>query len=137
MSFTRNILSLYRKLQYKICGRSKYGTMSPGALCTHTPFEEEINHGDVVHPCVRYIPEGYLGHKWWMIYTPYYKSNDKTENPILCYGDNETNVPPTHWIVAYQVQGQPTKGYNSDPALLYADKKLYAFGVRILQVGAI
>ena len=25
------------------------------------------------------------------------------------------------------MQGQPTKGYNSDPALLYADKKLYAF----------
>lgn len=125
MSFTRNILSLYRKLQYKLCRRLEYGTMPPGELCTHTPFEEEINHGDVVHPCVRYVPEGYLGHKWWMVYTPYYAANDKTENPILCYGDNETNNPPTHWIVAYQVQGQPAKGYNSDPTLFYDNGKMY------------
>ncbi|MEI3920517.1 hypothetical protein V8G60_21010, partial [Bacteroides hominis (ex Liu et al. 2022)] len=95
MSISRDILSAYRKLQYKLCRRLEYGTMPPGELCTHTPFEEEINHGDVVHPCVRYVPEGYLGHKWWMVYTPYYAANDKTENPILCYGDNETNNPPT------------------------------------------
>lgn len=125
MSFARTFLSVYRKLQYKICGRSEYGIISPGVLCTHTPFEEEINHGDVVHPCVRYIPEGYLGHKWWMVYTPYYRSNDETENPILCYGENETNEPPTHWIVAYLVQEQPAKGYNSDPTLFYDDGKMY------------
>lgn len=125
MSLARTFLGVYRKLQNKVFGRSEYGIMSPGVLCTHTPFEEEINHGDVVHPCVRYIPEGYLGHKWWMVYTPYYASNDKTENPILCYGDNDTAEPPTHWIVAYQVQGQPSKGYNSDPTLFYDEGKLY------------
>lgn len=125
MNIVRNILSAYRKLQYWICGRLEFGVMPPGTLCTHTPFEEEINHGDVVHPCVRYIPKGYLGHKWWMIYTPYYASNDKTENPILCYGANETAEPPTHWIVAYQVQGQPEKGYNSDSTLFYDEGNLY------------
>lgn len=123
----RKILSAYRLFQYKLCGRSRYGIMPPGTLCTHDPFEDEINHGDVVHPCVRYIPEGYLGHKWWMVYTPYYASNDKTENPILCYGANESTDPPTHWIVAYQVQGQPAKGYNSDPNLLFANGQLYVF----------
>lgn len=125
MSLARTILSAYRKIQYKVCGRPEFGEMLPGVLCTHTPFEEGINHGDVVHPCVRYIPKGYLGHKWWMVYTPYYASNDKTENPILCYGANETAEPPTHWIVAYQVQGQPEKGYNSDPTLFYDEGKLY------------
>lgn len=125
MNIQRKLLSAYRKLQYRLCGRSEYGVMEAGTLCTHTPYEEEINHGDVVHPCVRYIPEGYLGHKWWMVYTPYYASNDKTENPILCYGANESSEPPTHWIVAYQVQGQPAKGYNSDPTLFYDEGKLY------------
>lgn len=125
MNISRKLLSAYRKLQYRLCGRSEYGVMEAGTLCTHTPYEEEINHGDVVHPCVRYIPEGYLGHKWWMVYTPYYASNDKSENPILCYGANESSEPPTHWIVAYQVQGQPAKGYNSDPTLFYDEGKLY------------
>lgn len=125
MNISRKVLSAYRKLQYRICGRSTFGVMEAGTLCSHTPFEEEINHGDVVHPCVRYIPEGYHGYKWWMAYTPYYASNDKTENPILCYGANETAEPPTHWIVAYQVQGQPEKGYNSDPTLFYDEGKLY------------
>lgn len=125
MTFVRKVLSVYRKIQYKVYGRSEYGVIFPGVLCTHTPFDDEVNHGDVVHPCVRYIPEGYLGHKWWMVYTPYYAANDTTENPILCYGDNETEEPPTHWIVKYQVQGQPSKGYNSDPTLLFDNGKLY------------
>ena len=125
MSFVRKVLSIYRRIQCKVCGRAEYGIMPSGIQCTHTSFEEEINHGDVVHPCVRYIPVGYLGHKWWMVYTPYYASNDTKENPILCYGANDTVGPPTHWIVKYQVQGQPSKGYNSDPTLLYDKDKLY------------
>ena len=79
----RYLLKQYRKFQYWVCKRFHYGIMSPGVFCSHTPYEEEFNHGDGVHPCVRYIPEGYLGHKWWMVYTPYYASNDKTENAIL------------------------------------------------------
>ena len=125
MAIARLVLSIYRKLQYKICGRSEYGIMPVGELCSHTPFEENVNHGDVVHPCVRYIPESYLGHKWWMVYTPYYAANDKTENPILCYGKTDDEIPPTEWVVAYQVQGQPVKGYNSDPTLFYDDGKMY------------
>lgn len=127
MSFARKVLESYRNLQYKFCGRSRYGVMPPGTLCTHEPFEEEINHGDVVHPCVRYISEGYEGHCWWMVYTPYYAANDKTENPILCYAESNEPVPPTHWKVYCQVQGPPVKGYNSDPNLLYANNTLYVF----------
>ena len=123
----RYYLKIYRNFQYKLCGRSKYSIMPLGTLCTHEPFEEEINHGDVVHPCVRYIPEGYEGHCWWMVYTPYYAANDKTENPILCYAESNEPVPPTHWKVYCQVQRQPVKGYNSDPNLLYANGNLYVF----------
>lgn len=125
MSLTRKILLFYRKIQYSLYQRTEYGILPVGRLCTHTPFEEDVNHGDVVHPCVRYIPEGYLGHKWWMVYTPYYAANDKTENPILCYGESDSTDPPTHWIVAYQVQGQPKTGYNSDPTLFYDSGKMY------------
>lgn len=120
----RELLSKYRTVQYKILGRHKYGSMPEGELCTHDPFEEEINYGDVVHPCVRYIEESFLGHKWWMVYTPYYAANDTTENPILCYSDSNEPVPPTHWKFFCQVQGQPEKGYNSDPTLLYSEGKL-------------
>lgn len=127
MSLARNILDVFRALQYRLCGRSTYGIMPPGTLCTHEPFEDEINHGDVVHPCVRYIPEGYEGHQWWMVYTPYYAANDKTENPILCFAESNDLTPPTHWKVYCQVQGQPEKGYNSDPNLLYANSQLYVF----------
>lgn len=127
MSLARKILEIYRNLQYRLCGRQKYGIMSPGTLCSHDPFEDEINHGDVVHPCARYIPEGYEGHCWWMVYTPYYAANDKTENPILCYAESNDLVPPTHWKIYCQVQGQPVKGYNSDPNLLYANSQLYVF----------
>lgn len=125
MSLLRKLLKYYRKFQYTVYRRTEYGTMSSGKLCTHTPFEEDINHGDVVHPCVRYIPEGYLGHKWWMVYTPYYAANDKTENPILCFADSNDSEPPAHWVVAYKVQEQPSKGYNSDPTLFYDNGKMY------------
>lgn len=125
MSIIRGLLALYRKFQYKLFNRCETGSLLAGQLCSHTPFEEEINHGDVVHPCVRYIPQGYLGHKWWMVYTPYYAANDRTENPILCYSDSDDSCPPTHWKVAYQVQEQPMKGYNSDPTLFYDNEKMY------------
>lgn len=127
MSLARNLLLLYRKFQYKVCRRLEYGIMPAGVLCSHDPFDQDINHGDVVHPCVRYIPEGYLGHKWWMVYTPYYKCNDETENPILCYADEDSIEPPINWKFYCLVQGQPLKGYNSDPVLLYADNYLYVF----------
>ena len=125
MNLARNVIETYRALQYKFCGRSRYGVMPSGQHCTHDPFEEDVNHGDVVHPCVRYIPEGYEGHCWWMVYTPYYAANDKTENPILCFAESNDPVPPTHWKIYCQVQGQPAKGYNSDPVLFYEGGKLY------------
>lgn len=127
MTFLRHIINSYRFVQYTICGRSKNGTMLPGVACHTEPFKLEINHGDIVHPCVRYIPDGYDGHKWWMVYTPYYGANPEMENPILCYAESNAPVPPTEWKVYCEVKEQPKKGYNSDPALLYTNGNLYVF----------
>lgn len=127
MMTVRTILNFYRRIQYTLCKRYRYGAMAAGELCSHEPFEQELNHGDIVHPCVRYIPDGYLGYKWWMVYTPYYKSDAKTENPILCYGQGDDNNPPVYWNIFCKVQDQPKKGYNSDPVLLFSQNKLFVF----------
>ncbi len=127
MSFTRYLIYLYRKVQYAICGRKVYGIMQPGVPCHIEPFKADINHGDVVHPCVRYIPEGYEGHCWWLVYTPYYGADASMENPILCYAENDDPEPPTEWKVYCEVKGKPENGYNSDPVLLFTKGLLYVF----------
>lgn len=125
--YVRSLINAYRKFQYTICRRSRYGVMAPGTLCTIEPFQSDINHGDVVHPCVRYIPEGYEEHRWWMVYTPYYGADASMENPILCYAESNEPVPPTEWKVYCEVKGKPKKGYNSDPVLFYSLGQLYVF----------
>lgn len=127
MGVARNVINLYRRVQYAICGRSRYGIMEPGVPCQVEPYKEDINHGDVVHPCVRYIPEGYEGHCWWLVYTPYYGADASMENPILCYAETNEPDPPICWKVYCEVKGRPSKGYNSDPALLYTKGELYVF----------
>lgn len=116
---------LYRKIQYKIFMRHVSGVMAPGEECDLDHWNYSINHGDVVHPCVRYIPDGYLGHKWWLVYTPYYKANAKLENPLLFWGDSSTVDCPSRWKFYCEVKGAHDKGYNSDPNLVYNDDSLY------------
>ena len=127
MSLIRCLLNSYRRLQYVIFGRHYNGIMQPGVSCHVDPFKFDINHGDVVHPCVRYVPDGYEGHCWWMVYTPYYGADASMENPILCYAENNSPKPPTEWKVYCEVKGKPEKGYNSDPVLLYTKRQLYVF----------
>lgn len=127
MSVLRKLINTYRKVQYVFCGRKVYGIMQPGIPCHIEPFKADINHGDVVHPCVRYIPEGYEGHCWWLVYTPYYNADASMENPILCYAESNEPEPPTDWKVYCEVKGKPKKGYNSDPVLLYTKGQLYVF----------
>lgn len=127
-SILRSLLSAYRRFQYAFTGRPRYGVMKPGEEVKVEPFRFEDNHGDIVHPCIRYIPERYEGHYWWMVYTPYYNADSSMENPILCYSDeNDKNNPPTEWKVYGLVNEKPEKGYNSDPTLLYKDCQLYVF----------
>lgn len=126
MSVARKLLNFYRIFQYAVCGREHYGVMQPGKRVSIEPFRFEENHGDVVHPCVRYIPEGFEGHKWWLVYTPYYGADSSMENPILCFSDAQSpNTPPTEWKVYGLVNEKPLDGYNSDPTLLHKDGQLY------------
>lgn len=127
MGAVRSVINIYRIFQYAICGRLRYGAMKPGVECTIDPFKADDNHGDVVHPCVRYIPEGFEGHCWWLVYTPYYGADASMENPILCYAESNDPEPPTEWKVYCEVKGKPEKGYNSDPVLLYTKDQLYVF----------
>lgn len=127
MSLVRKILGFYRTIQYSVCGRHTHGILQPGQECHIEPFKSEINHGDVVHPCVRYIKDGYEGHCWWMVYTPYYGADPGMENPILCYAESNDTTPPIDWKVYCEVNPKPEKGYNSDPTLLFTDNKLYVF----------
>lgn len=124
----RKLLSIYRRIQYLIFGREKYGILNSGVPVIVEHFRNEINNGDVVHPCVRHIADGYEGHEWWMVYTPYYGSNAALENPVLCYADeNDGKRPPTKWKVYCLVNEKPVDGYNSDPSLLYDDGQFYVF----------
>lgn len=124
----RVLLDYYRRVQFFVWGRKRFGVMQPGISVHVEPFCLEETHGDIVHPCVRYIPQGFEGHNWWMVYTPYYRANSSMENPILCYSEsNDPNIPPTEWKHYCLVNEKPTNGYNSDPSLLYCDGQLYVF----------
>ena len=124
----RKLINIYRSFQYKLCSRPHYGKMPSGKEVLVEPFRHDENHGDIVHPCVRYIPEGFEGHYWWMVYTPYYAADSSMENPILCYSEvTNPNTPPTEWKVYGLVNEKPEDGYNSDPTLLYKDGQLYVF----------
>ena len=124
----RKLLSYYRKIQYLVYKRSEHGVMSPGTEVLLEPYKYEENHGDVVHPCVRFIPDGFEGYKWWMVYTPYYEANAMIENPILCYSEEmDENKAPIEWKVYCIVNEKPQDGYNSDPTLLYDNGQLFVY----------
>lgn len=128
MSLARKILNTYRFIQYHLCGRSLHGIMQPGEPVSIEPFNLDENHGDIVHPCIRFISDGFEGHYWWMVYTPYYGADSSMENPILCYSDEkDANTPPIKWNVYGLVNEKPKDGYNSDPTLFYQEGQLYVF----------
>lgn len=127
----KDIYYTYRKLLYIICGRKQTSLFHKGTVCEVNLLDLEDNtRGDVVHPCVRYIPEGFRGHRWWMVYTPYYMHNNKLENPRLCYGvgmgQNET-LAPLQWVMVEEVESGKDVGYNSDPTIIYYNRSLYIY----------
>ena len=108
-------------------GYSSKGMMPVGVQCHVDDPTIDLTHGDVVHPCVRYIEEGFEGHQWWMVYTPYYAENSKLENPRLCYADAGEGVAPTEWKFYCSIVDKPDSGYNSDPTMLFYNNELFIF----------
>ena len=78
-----------------------------------------------IHPCVRYVPQGFSGHKWWMVVTPYPNYNNKYENPVLYYGLGNDVKPPAKWEMVGVVQGSHDKGYNADCNLFFDEDKIW------------
>lgn len=88
--------------------------------------EIDVQYGDwLVHPCVRYIPEGINGRKWWMAVTPYPNSDSKFEQPILYCGEENNDCPPKKWNYVGIIAERHDSGYNADPNMFYADGKLW------------
>lgn len=109
-------------------GHPSKGIMDAGVPCNVEDPTGDITHGDVVHPCVIFIEEGFEGHQWWMVYTPFYAENDKLENPRLCYADAAEGELPVEWKFYCFIADTPkAAGYNSDPTMLFKDGKLYVF----------
>ena len=121
------ILEKYRRFRLACHGYSSIGVMPKGVPCHVEDPTIDITHGDVVHPCVRFVDEGFEGHKWWMVYTPYYAVNNKLENPRLCYADAPEGDIPTEWKFYCPISNLPESGYNSDPTLLFHNKQLFVF----------
>ena len=113
-----------KKIKYKVFGRSSEGLMAPGDLCHVEDPTFEQTHGDVLHPCVRFVEDGFEGHTWWMLYTPCYDT-PALENPVLCYADGPGNKPPKDWQYYCAIVGSPETGYNSDPTLSFCDGKCF------------
>jgi hypothetical protein len=87
--------------------------------------EPEKYHNDCLHPCIRFIEEGFAGHNWWMIQSPYYERNSKIENPILYFSDDKES--PRNWQICCVVRDKPETGFNSDPVIFYENQKLWIF----------
>jgi len=124
---TEHLITRYKNFLFRIHGRPIKGILSKGVPCNMEDPTPDKTHGDVVHPCVRYIPEGFEGHQWWMVYTPYYGKTDGMENPRLCYADAKEGEVPTTWKFYCIIKDKPEKGYNSDPTLIFHCNKLYVF----------
>lgn len=120
-------ITRYRRILYFLHGLPRKGVLSKGVPVYVEDPTFDVTHGDVVHPCVRYIAEGFEGHKWWMVYTPYYSGNDSFENPRLCYADSDNESPPIEWKYYCTIKESPESGYNSDPTILFKDGNLYVF----------
>jgi len=119
--------AVYRRLLYSMCGRPKSGVLSSWIPCQVEDPSVRETFGDVVHPCVRFIEEGFEGHRWWMVYTPYYGGNARIENPRLCYSDASVGVLPIDWKYYCTIMDQPEEGYNSDPTLLFEGGRMYVY----------
>ena len=77
--------------------------------------------GQSTHPCVRYFPDGWNGHAYWMAATPYPNSALELENPCVWYSDNGydwyADGIPNPLDLPIMVNGEPAS-MNSDPHLL-------------------
>lgn len=77
--------------------------------------------GQLTHPGVRYFPDGWCGHNYWMVATPYPNSALELENPCVWYSDDgytwSAEGIPNPLDLPLMVNGAQAS-MNSDPHLL-------------------
>lgn len=97
----------------------------PAATYLTTPTPDAT--GSAVHPDVCFIPEGWNGYRWWMVYEPYAGSDNALENPcVVVSTDGITWAAPAG--LTNPVEPTPGVGYNSDGELvLDHDGTMYLF----------
>ena len=74
------------------------------------------------HPKVLFFPDGWNGHKYWMVYTPYPGNNSQQENPCITYSDD--GITWSEEGISNPIATAPTNGYNSDTHLIVVDNVL-------------
>jgi hypothetical protein len=93
---------------------------------TACTWETPDGSGVVVHPSVRFFPQGFEGYAWWAVATPYFESNNTIENPCLYVSENGINWAPPPGVTNPLV---PTPGgtgvYHSDNVLVVDNDMLH------------
>ena len=79
-----------------------------------TTWETPDGTGVIVHPCVRYFPEGRFGYNWWAVATPYADSNSQVENPCLYVSTDGLHFVSAPGITNPLRPTPPGGAYNSD-----------------------
>lgn len=86
--------------------------------------------GQVVHPDVVYIPEGFCGYRFWMVVTPYPFSRDRLENPVIRASNDglswcRVDGAPDPLVPA----PTPRHLHHADPDLVFDGNRLLLFYV--------
>lgn len=94
------------------------------------PITTPDGSGQVVEPCIEYIPGGWNGRVYWALITGYTNSNAATENPAIYYSDDGITFTPVPGA-PFPIDPAPSTGHNADPELrLGPDGHLHAFWMR-------
>lgn len=94
------------------------GTANPETPLSITTYEGGQNQP--THPKVLYLPNGWKGHKYWMVYTPYPNNDSFHENPCITYSDDgltwsEEGISNPILSIPEEHRGS----WYSDPHLVY------------------
>jgi hypothetical protein len=111
-----------------------YRRLKDTAGVLHRPLllnlETSDGSGEVTHPDVAYIREGFGEGKWtyWMACTPYPDRNDRYENPEIFVSDNGINWAVPRGLTNPVVPTPETLGdHHSDPDILFHLNYLWLF----------
>ncbi|MEE9430500.1 MAG: DUF2341 domain-containing protein [Melioribacteraceae bacterium] len=81
--------------------------------------------GQVVHPDIVHISDGWNGYKYWMVLNPYPGADDSFENPCIIVSDDGAS-----WIEPPGISNPlaPTPdGWNNDPDMLLVNNEMIIY----------